>query len=124
MSEENDVTIDVEDLAVVVEDAKAGVSINVDELTVHIEDGVELIVSDIGMRGPRGLPGSGGDLSWRHVQGVAASTWIVLHNLGKYPSISIVDSGGSAVIGEIRYDSLNQCTLTFASAFSGEAYAN
>lgn len=73
--------------------------------------------------GQPGPPGDG-DLHYRHVQGVAASTWIVVHNLGKYPTVAIVDSGGSVVVGEIRYDSTSQCTLTFAFAFSGEAYAN
>lgn len=67
---------------------------------------------------------TGGDKNYIHNQITAASTWIVTHNLNKYPSISIVDTGGNIVIGEVLYDSLNQVTLTFTAEFSGKAYFN
>jgi hypothetical protein len=59
-----------------------------------------------------------------HTQGVAALSWTIIHNLGKYPSINIVDSSNAEVIGEVVYDSLNQLTVTFSAAFSGKAYLN
>jgi hypothetical protein len=57
-------------------------------------------------------------------QTTAASTWSITHNLGKFPSVSVVDSSNNVVIGEVEYNSNNQVTLTFASAFSGKAYLN
>lgn len=58
-------------------------------------------------------------------QGIASTTWIVEHNLNKYPSVSIVDSAGSVQIpDEIKYDSQNQITITFIAAFAGKAYLN
>jgi hypothetical protein len=50
--------------------------------------------------------------------------WTVTHNLGKNPSVAVVDSAGTVVIGQVDYDTINQITLTFKAAFSGKAYFN
>lgn len=68
--------------------------------------------------------GSSGDKTYRHVQGSAASVWNVTHNLAKRPSVTVVDSGGSEVEGDIIHISDNQTQLLFSAAFSGEAYFN
>lgn len=61
--------------------------------------------------------------SYRHSQGVASASWSVTHNLGRYPSaVTVIDSGGTIVEGAITYNSLNQITLDFSSAFGGKAY--
>lgn len=59
-----------------------------------------------------------------HTQGIPSATWTVTHNMNKYPSVTVVDSAETQVIGDVEYDSLNQVTITFASAFSGYAYFN
>ena len=59
-----------------------------------------------------------------HNQIVPMSKWIVTHNLSKYPTITVVDSGGSVVLGEIQYTDENQIIITFTSEFSGKAYLN
>ena len=59
-----------------------------------------------------------------HAQGVPADTWVVTHGLGKVPAVTIVDSAGDEVRGDIRHDSLTQTTLRFAYPFSGTAYFN
>lgn len=64
------------------------------------------------------------DKNYRHVQGVSSATWNIAHNLDKFPSVTIKDSAGSIVIGEIQYNDTNNITLTFSGAFSGEAYLN
>jgi hypothetical protein len=69
-------------------------------------------------------PGSGGDLFYEHNQLVPLSSWEIEHNLSKYPSVTIVDSGGTIVIGDVVYNSENKVTVTFGSAFSGKAYFN
>ena len=59
-----------------------------------------------------------------HDQIAASKQWFVNHNLGKYPSVTIVDSAGSVVMGDIEYvDNLN-VTITFTAEFSGKAYLN
>ena len=57
-------------------------------------------------------------------QSAAASTWIITHNLGRFPSVSTVDSAGSIINGAITYDNENQITVVFTSATSGKAYLN
>jgi hypothetical protein len=59
-----------------------------------------------------------------HTQTVAAAVWTITHNLGKYPSVSIVDSANDEVIGEVRYTNTNQVVVTFSAAFSGKAFLN
>ncbi len=59
-----------------------------------------------------------------HDQQVASSTWVVTHNMNKYPSVNIVDTANDEVTGEVRYNNLNQITITFTAAFSGKAYLN
>lgn len=65
-----------------------------------------------------------GDKNYIHSQVALASTWTVAHNLGKYPSIEVVDTGDNVIIPNIHYDSINQLTLTFAAATSGKVYVN
>ena len=57
-------------------------------------------------------------------QSSAATTWNITHNLGKFPSVSIVDSGNTIVYGNIDYTSENALTITFSAAFGGKAYLN
>lgn len=64
------------------------------------------------------------DKTYIHNQNSAAETWTVTHNLNKYPAVSVVDSAGSVVVGNVDYINMNSLTLTFTSAFSGKAYCN
>ena len=57
-----------------------------------------------------------------HTQGSAATTWTVTHTLGGHPSVTVVDSTGTVVVGDVQYNSDTQVTLTFSAAFSGSAY--
>lgn len=54
----------------------------------------------------------------------AADTWSIPHNLNKYPSVTVVDSAGTTVFGDVHYESLNKLTVCFSVAFAGEAYLN
>lgn len=54
----------------------------------------------------------------------ALSTVVVPHNLGKYPSVSVMDSAGDEVSGDIVHDSANQLTMTFTSPFTGTIICN
>jgi hypothetical protein len=59
-----------------------------------------------------------------HDQQTSSDTWVVTHNMNKYPSINIVDTANDIIMGEVRYNSLNQLTITFTAAVSGKAYLN
>jgi hypothetical protein len=64
------------------------------------------------------------DKNYIHTQSSASNTWTITHNLKKYPSVTIVDSGNNSVVGEIEYTSLDVVTLRFNASFSGKAYFN
>jgi hypothetical protein len=65
-----------------------------------------------------------GDKHYVHPQDQARTTWSVQHNLGKYPSVSVVLSTGQKGYGDVNYTSKNSLTITFAGAESGKAYMN
>ena len=64
------------------------------------------------------------DANHVHDQGVASSQWVIDHNLAKKCSVTVVDSAGTVVIGQVTYNSDNRCTLDFEAAFSGKAFFN
>ena len=55
-------------------------------------------------------------------QQAASATWVITHNLGGRPSVTIVDSADTHVFGEVQYNSDTQITVMFSAAFSGKAY--
>ena len=57
-------------------------------------------------------------------QGDPATTWDITHNLGKFPSITVIDTGNTVVTGEYNYVSNIRVILTFSAAFAGKAYLN
>ncbi len=65
-----------------------------------------------------------GDKYVSYTQDTASDSWVINHNLNKYPSVTIIDSSNNVVIGEVCYNDLNTVTITFSGAFSGKAYIN
>jgi hypothetical protein len=61
-------------------------------------------------------------VSFEHNQGSASNSWTITHNLGFKPNVTVIDSAGNIVEGEIAYTNSNLLTVSFASAFSGKAY--
>ena len=57
-------------------------------------------------------------------QNLPSTTWNITHNLGKFPSITVIDTGNTVVTGEYNYTSNTNVILTFSAAFSGKAYLN
>ena len=64
------------------------------------------------------------DKTYVFSQTTSLSTWSVAHNLNKYPSVIVVDSAKSLVVGEVVYIDANNIELRFSSPFKGEAYFN
>jgi len=96
-----------------------------------------------GPQGPQGEPGiSGSDInttddltegtsnkyftvgrvSYEHTQGASSNSWVIDHNLGFKPNVTVVDSAGNIVEGEIAYTNSNSITVSFQASFSGYAY--
>lgn len=99
--------------------------------TLEIVEAAEPEVVEIvgaGPQGPRGPPGPpgppGGDLSTKFEQNAAQAVWTIDHELGKYPSVTVVDSAGDAVEGAVSYPSIGRVIVRFSAAFAGTAYLN
>lgn len=65
-----------------------------------------------------------GDKTFVFTQGATSATWNITHTLSKYPSVSVVDSGGNLIYPQVTYNSLTEITLSFKAALSGKAYLN
>lgn len=65
-----------------------------------------------------------GDKNYVHTQLVPSTLWAFVHNLGKFPTIAVIDSGGTVVYGTIRHLSINSTELEFSVPFSGTATCN
>lgn len=73
---------------------------------------------------PAGGGGGGGtaDIKYTFTQTVASATWTIVHSLGVFPAVTIVDNSGNVVHGDIVYSSSNQIVVTFDTAQAGKAY--
>lgn len=67
---------------------------------------------------PTTFPGDG----YTHTQSVPDTTWLVTHNLGRFPSVTVIDSAGTQVVGDTIHVSNMVVRLEFSAAFSGSAY--
>ena len=52
------------------------------------------------------------------------ASWVITHNLGNFPSVTIVDTNNEIVIGDVDYTSSNIITVTFNNPFAGCAFLN
>lgn len=64
------------------------------------------------------------DANYFHSQTIASDTWVITHNLNKFPSVTVIDSAGNEVIGEVIYNDTNNVTLKFSGEFKGTATLN
>lgn len=65
--------------------------------------------------------GAGGYI---YTQSSASAEWDIQHDLGAFPSVTVVDSANSVVVGDIQYINDNRLIVTFTAPFSGKAYLN
>jgi hypothetical protein len=66
------------------------------------------------------VPGS--TTRYIHTQASASDVWTINHTLGGYPSVTVVDTASTTVIGEVSYISTSQVRVSFTAPFSGYAY--
>lgn len=59
-----------------------------------------------------------------HDQITPSDKWIITHNLGFHPSVTVVDTAGTEVVGATTYLSDAQLEINFSAAMAGKAYLN
>ena len=57
-------------------------------------------------------------------QGAPATVWNIQHNLGKFPSVSVINNNNVVINGEVTYIDNNNVQLNFSAGFTGKAYLN
>lgn len=60
--------------------------------------------------------------SFIYEQALPSNRWEVSHKLGRYPSVTVVDSAGTTVEGDIQYIDNNNIVIEFSAPFTGKAY--
>jgi len=96
----------VEEPTTIVEVGEAGSIVAVEEQSV--------VVVEVAQQGPAG-PG----VAIFEQTFSALDTWIVNHNLGREPLISILNTGGEVIFATIIHTSINQFVVYHASAVAG-----
>ncbi|MDU4953643.1 MAG: siphovirus ReqiPepy6 Gp37-like family protein [Clostridium sp.] len=101
-------------------------TINIEVTVGTIETSIlEQINNSISNTASESAPGkAGGDKSYIHNQISSQNKWTIKHNLSKYPSVVITDSGGNQVMGDVKYIDLNTIEVSFSGVFAGMAYLN
>ena len=67
--------------------------------------------------------GGGSGTFYVHEQAVASDEWEVVHNLGYRPGgVTVEDSAGTEVEGEIEFVNTNELVVRFSAPFTGKVY--
>lgn len=68
--------------------------------------------------------GGTGGFHYEHNQEIAASVWNIAHGGGTYPSVTVVDTDGKTIEGDVQFIDNDNVQVAFSAAFSGRAYLN
>lgn len=129
------IEIDIEEIKVKVEDKP-----EIDLIVNQDPDVIVLAAGNFGLPGPPGPPGpegpegdpgpegpqgpAGTEQTYIFTQVGAIYVWDIIHLLNRYPSVTVIDSGGTEVIPDVTYVSDDEVQLYFANPTSGKAYLN
>jgi len=72
--------------------------------------------------GGGGGGGTTGPIAYVHNQDTVAASWLIEHNLGFFPNVTVIDSSGATVEGDVAHVDNNTLTIQFSGAFTGVAY--
>lgn len=93
-----------------------------DQITIEIGT---VMKGDPGPQGIPGVPGIPGPVvTFVWVQNNALMVWTIPHNLGRFPSVTVVDSTLSTVAPDITYIDNNTVRVSHSGAISGKAFLN
>ena len=65
-----------------------------------------------------------GDKNFTFTQPTPSVEWTIQHNMGKFPSVSVVNNNNILMYGNTTYVDTNNLIITFTAGFSGKAYLN
>jgi len=96
------------------------------EAETGFTDGLEGSAEEVRLWSPEKIKTSVQNLShFRYEQDMVSDVWNITHTLGKYPSVSVVETGTNDVIfGKVTYIDINQVQVEFSIPITGVAYLN
>lgn len=59
---------------------------------------------------------------YTHIQSTLSTNWTVNHNLGRHPSVTVILSDGTEVLGSVIHNGLNTLSVVFAKTVLGLVY--
>jgi hypothetical protein len=57
-----------------------------------------------------------------HTQASISSTWVINHNLGFFPNVTVLDNSNRMLETYVQYNNVNTATIIMNSAASGKAF--
>jgi hypothetical protein len=90
--------------------------------SVEVADGAQASVTITGVAPNQVINFIIPSAAYVHSQISSSSTWTITHNLGYFPSVTVVDSSNNVVVGDVKYISDNVVTVSFNATFGGKAY--
>src|SRR5580765_682775 len=78
----------------------------------------------VGPPGPPGPVGPADDQTYIFTQVALLDQWVITHNLGRYPSVTVIDTGGTEILPDVHYIDDKEIHLSFFNPTSGKAYLN
>ena len=99
-------------------------SLGTGQQSISVESLVAEVATRVAAENSAALPAITGAASLVYQQNTPSTVWDIVHGLGSFPAIVIVDSAGNEVEGDVRYVSANEVVVSFAAACSGTAYLN
>ncbi|KZK31513.1 hypothetical protein A4F85_01895 [Delftia sp. GW456-R20] len=95
------------------------------EILVEQAEDIEILaVAEQGPPGIQGPPGGGAGATYTHTQSSLATVWTIAHNLGRYPSITVVDNLGGQLYPDVRYLDADIVQITHSVPLTGRAFCN
>lgn len=77
---------------------------------------------DPGPQGPAGPVGGSGFVQYTHVQNAPTNHWVIDHGLGYKLNVTVVDTSGTVMEGDVTWPTDNRIVVDFNYSFAGEAY--
>lgn len=107
------------DTVVIVERAVQTVAVaGAAAVLVARQESVQVLTA--GTQGPAGAPGASG---FSQTFGTPALSWVVNHNLGRFPILQILSMGNVEIEAEVVHVSVNQLVIYFAGLQAGRVIA-
>ena len=114
----SEVTVVEQNNAIVVSGSAAPITVVAAETALTVQqDTYSITVASPGSQGINGTQGG----SFTFTQTSPASSWTVVHGLGRYPNISYIDDLGFVWLGDVEHLDLNTAVLVFPSPRTGKA---